>query len=133
MDIRDHGAWQIYKPHTLPKDAPPHTMFAQRGGDGVDWYDYVNCGENFAEDSVVMTLVDGAVAAATADPTMLFPGGATVLEVRHMLLNDPQKVFGNKLYDAAKKDFRDPPPPPAPPPPIDELLKRLEALESKGA
>jgi hypothetical protein len=132
MDIKDHGSWRRYKPHKLPEGAPPNTMFAERIPDNVDWYDYVNSGENFAEDSVVMTVVDGVVAAATMDPTALFPAGATVLEIPQMVLHDPQEAFGDKSYDAAKREFyaRSLP---DPGPSVADLLKRIEALESKGA
>ena len=132
MDIKDHGAWERYTPDELPPGAPANAMFARRPGSGEDWYAYVNGGK-FGEDSVKLTLVDGVVAAAVTDPTMLFPGGATVLEVKHVMLNDPQAAFGGKLYDPARKDFRDPPPPAKAPDPIADLLKRIEALESKGA
>jgi hypothetical protein len=132
MNIRDHGVWQIYRPTALPEGAPANAMFARRASDGVDWYEYVRSGQNFAGDSVKMTVVDGTVAAAVTDPQRLFPGGATVLEVAGPALGDPQEAFGGKLYDPGSKSFRDPPPPPAPGPSIADLLKRLEALESRG-
>jgi len=128
MDIKNHGAWQRYTPETLPTGAPANAMFARRESDGVDWYAYVDARSNFAADSVKMTVVDGRVAAATTDPTALFPGVATVLEVSGVATDDPQKLFGGKLYDGTT--FRDPPPPNTPDPMAD-LLKRLEALESK--
>ena len=78
-----------------------------------------------------MTVVDDVVAAATLDPTTLFPGGATVLEIGGVHVPDPQKTFGGKLYDAAKKTFKDPPPLPEPPG-LADILRRLEALEKKG-
>jgi hypothetical protein len=132
MDIRDHGAWTRYTPAQRPKDAPANTLFARRASDGVDWYDYVNAGEHFAKDSIKLTVVDGVVGAATTDPTALFPGRATVLEIRGVSEPDPQAAFGRKVYDAASKAFRDPPPQDFPNP-IADLLKRIEALEGKGS
>jgi hypothetical protein len=128
MDIKNHGAWHRYSPAKLPKDAPANAMFAQREGDAADWYDYVNSGEHFAPDSIKMTVVDGVVAAATVDPTALFPAGATVLEVGGAPARDPQAAFGRKVYDGNK--FNDPPPLDIPNP-VADLLKRIEALEGK--
>ena len=132
MDIKDHGAWRRYKPAEPPKDAPVNALFARRDGDGTDWYDYVNSGENFAPDTIKLTVVNDAVAAATTDPTALFPGGATVLEISGVQVHDPQQAFGRKIYDAGRKGFSDPPPPFADMPnPLDDIMRRLEALEAK--
>jgi len=128
MDIKNHGTWQRYTPEKLPAGAPANALFARREGDGVDWYAYVDARSSFAADSVKMTIVDGHVAAAVTDPTMLFPAGATVLEVSDVATADPQKLFGGKLYDGTT--FHDPPPLEVPNL-IADLLKRLEALESK--
>jgi len=103
-------------------------MFAQREGDAVDWYDYVNHGENFDDGSLKMTVVNGAVAAVATDPTMLFPQGATVLEVSGVPTSDAQKEFGGKIYDAEHQTFRAPEPV-VHPDPMADLLKRVEALE----
>jgi hypothetical protein len=130
MDIRDHGVWERYTPAKPPEGAPASAMFARRTGDGVDWYDYVNAGHRFAKDTVKMTVVNGAVAAATTDPTALFPAGATVLEVSDTVAGNPQELFGRKLYDAHNKTFRDPPAF-SPAVPIAEILARLKALEDK--
>jgi hypothetical protein len=131
MNIKNHGAWHRYQPATLPVGAPANALFAQRENDAADWYDYVNSGENFAPDSIKMTIVGGAVAAAVTDPTMLFPGGATVLEVSGVQVRDPQEAFGRKVYDATHRTFSDPPPFDFPDPMAD-LRKRLDALEAKG-
>ena len=132
MEIKNHGSWKQYQPTTPPKAAPANTLFSRRESDGVDWYAYVNSGENFAADSIKITTREGGfVGAAVADPTMLFPGDGGLLEVIGYSGDDPQKAFGGKIYDAAGKAFRDPPPPEAVPSMAD-LLKRLEALEAKG-
>jgi hypothetical protein len=131
MDIRDHGLWHRYTPGRLPKNAPPNTLFARREGDGTDWYDYVHSGENFDADTVKMTIVNGTVGAAVHDPTLLFPGNATVLEIRGAPSGDPQEAFGRKVYNPARKTFSDPPPPQDFPNPMADLLKRIEALEGK--
>jgi hypothetical protein len=131
MEIKDHGVWHRYKPGTPPPGAPASAMFSRRASDGVDWYDYVRSGTNFAADSIKMTVVDGVVGAANIDPTTLFPGDGTVLEVSGVTVDNPQKAVGGKVYDAASKTFHDPPPPPTRPDPLAEILKRLEALEGK--
>ena len=130
MNIKNHGTWHRYTPSKLPKDAPANALFARRD-DGADWYDYVNAGDNFAADSIKLTLRDGRiVGAAVIDPTLLFPGDGDVLEVFDVQVNDPQKTFGMKVYDAANKTFNDPLPPDHPDP-IADLVKRLEALEKR--
>jgi hypothetical protein len=131
MNIKSHGDWQRYQPSRLPPDAPPSALFARRIGDGVDWYDYVNSGENFADDSIKLTVTDGRVGAAVTDPTLLFPGNGAVIEVFDARTSDPQKAFGMKSYDATHKTFSDPPPLPQVPT-IEELVARIEALEAKG-
>ena len=130
MNVTDHGYWERYKPEKPPAAAPANAMFARRAGDGVDWYDYVNSGENFAPDSVKMTTYDDIVGAAVYDPTMLFPGGATVLEVHDAPTGDPQREFGRKKYVADRKEFREVPPPNYPNP-LDDIVRRLKALEDK--
>jgi len=129
MKIIDHGMWHVYKPNKLPEAAPPGAMFTRRAGDGIDWYDYVNSGRHFTEGSVKMTVIDGIVGAATSDPTALWPGNARVLEVSGVETDDPQKLFGDKVYDPEKKTFKARTLPET----IDikDLLKRLEALENK--
>ena len=47
---------------------------------------------------------------ANVDPTRLFPGDGLILEVSGVHTDDPQKLFGRKIYDNAKKTFNDPPP-----------------------
>jgi hypothetical protein len=131
MDIKSHGDWQRYTPHRLPEGVPPNAMFSRRIGDGVDWYDYVNSGDNFAADSIKLTLREGGiVGAAVTDPTMLFPGDGALLEISGAHVDDPQRAFGMKVYDPVAKTFSDPPPMNFPNP-LDEILKRLEALEKK--
>ena len=131
MNIKDHGTWHRYTPNKLPKDAPANALFARRESDGADWYDYVNSGDNFAETSIKLTLRDGKiVGAAVTDPTLLFPGGGSVLEVFDVQVNDPQKTFGMKVYDAKNKTFSDAAPHDHPNP-IADLVKRLEALEKQ--
>ena len=132
MNIKSHGVWHLYRPAKLPESAPPSALFTRRAGDGVDWYVYANSGRNFAEDSIKLTLIDGIVGAAVTDPTRLFPGNATVLEVSDVHVADPQKAFGSKVYDAERKTFRDPPPFDFPDP-LADIIRRLEALERKGS
>ena len=128
MDITNHGSWKRYTPPVLPEGAPPNAMFARRESDGVDWYDYVNTGKAFAKDSIKMTVTNLTVSAAVKDATMLFPAGATVLEIKDVATQDPQKMFGRKIYDPNGRAFRDPPPLEYGPS-IPELLARIEELE----
>ena len=130
MNIKNHGEWKPYRPETLPVGAPINALFARRD-DGTDWYDYVNSGTNFAIDSIKLTLRDDVVAAAVIDATLLFPAGSTVLEISGVSVPDPQASLGRKVYNADAKTFRDPPPREFPNPAMDEILKRLEALEGK--
>ena len=128
MKIKNHGTWMRYQPAEPPKDAPPHTLFVRRAGDGTDWYDYVNSGEHFAKDTIKLTVHDGIVGAAVIDPKTIFPSDAVVLEISDVAAADPQKVFGTKIYDAERKTFSDPPPLKFGPSTAD-LLARIEALE----
>jgi hypothetical protein len=131
MNIKSHGAWERYTPGKLPEGAPAGAMFSRRVGDGVDWYDYVNSGRNFAPDSVKMVATNNIVGAAGYDPVRLFPGSnSVVLEVTGGPAGDPQAVFGRKVYDPASNTLNYPPKQDFGPS-IPELLKRLEALEGK--
>ena len=131
MDIKDHGLWQRYTPAKLPQGAPASAMFVRRESDGVDWYTYVNSGDNFAEDTIKLTLHNGVVSTATTDPTALFPDNATVLEISGVASDDPLKQFGRKTYDATRKTFRDPEE--SFTSPMDEILRRLKDLEDRKA
>lgn len=133
MIITEHGIWLPYTPGTLPENAPPSAIFVRRESDGVDWYDYVNSGTNFDPGSIKMTVVgpSNVVGAAVFDPTMMFPGSnALVLEVFDVVTDDPQAMFGNKIYNAADGTFTDRPPP-QPPAGVRSMLDRLAALEAK--
>jgi hypothetical protein len=130
MDIINHGDWERYNPPVLPVDAPPNALFARRIADGADWYDYVNSGRAFAKDSIKMTVTNSRVSAAVIDATMLFPGGSTLLEVKDVAVDDPQKHFGRKVYDPLGRTFRDPPPIDYGPA-IPELVRRIAELEKK--
>ena len=135
MNIKSHGTWARYTPAKFPEGAPPNALFSRRVSDGVDWYDYVNSGENFARDSIKMTVREGKfVGAATVDPTMLFPGDDLILEVTGVSMTGPQKEFGGKMATNAadRQVFTAPLPVPEPPDRVADLLKRLEALEAKG-
>lgn len=133
MNIKDHGRWAAYTPEKLPEGAPPNAMFARRVSDGVDWYAYVKDPKSFQPASIKITLHLGGntVGAAVMDATMLFPGHDTrVLEVLGLMVNDPQALLGNKLYDEGSASFVDPPEPP--PSRLDALTQRIEALEGKS-
>lgn len=110
MNIIEHGKWLPYRPSELPPDAPANAMFAQRDVDQIDWYDYVNSGENFGVDSVKLAAiwrdpVGYVVGPAVYDATMLFPARHIVLEVTDYSGSDPQADFGNTVYDPATHTF----------------------------
>ena len=137
MNIKNHGIWLPYKPQKLPKDAPPSALFVRRAGDGVDWYDYVSSGRNFGKYTIKMTVIDSGVAAATKDPTALFPASALVLEVSDVETDDPQKLFGNMIYHADTQTFSDPKRMELPTTldhlaeTLTEIIQRLKALEER--
>ena len=107
MSVIEHGNWQIYTPATVPQGTPGNTLFARRS-DGTDWYQYVNA-SNFQANTVKMTVFNNIVAAATTDPTTLFPGNALVLEVADVPL-DNLYDWSRKVYDPATQTFSDPAP-----------------------
>lgn len=133
MLIRDHGAWEYYKPEapTAQSKMIYNVLYARRVGDNVDWYAYVRSGTNFVPENIKMTVRSNVVAAAVFDPEMLFPADSTILEVSGVTTDDPQTMFGGKIYDPSTQTFNDPPVPERQPS-IPELLKRIEALEAKG-
>jgi hypothetical protein len=126
MNIIDHGRWIRYEPHAIPIDAPSGAMFAKRESDGVDWYDYVNSGENFAAQNVKFMAIwqdvyqSHVVGPAVYDATLLFPASQVVGEITDYTGNNPQADFGGKLYDPATGAITDPPPP--------EPVEDLEAM-----
>ena len=103
--IIDHGRWVAYVPDKLPPTAPPNALFCRRESDGVDWYEYVNAGNNFSTDGVKFTAFwqdafNGfTVGAATRDPARLFPAGMLVREIIDYRGGDPQVELGDKLYE----------------------------------
>lgn len=132
--ILDHGKWQLYRPDTLPKDAPPHAMFAKREDDGVDWYVYSRDPKNFTDGTVKFTAMwqgnyDGfVIGAATFDVTTLFPAGQLVLEIIDYHGGDPQAELGERLYDPDARLLRERP---ALKPPVDPLEARVAAIEAR--
>lgn len=138
MNIRSHGAWELYRPDRPPPGAPANTLFARRN-DGSDWYDYIRDGDHFWPTSVKMTVIDGVVGAAAFEADRLFPAGATVLEVSGAQVFDPQAAFGGKLYDTQTRTFSEPPERETPPNRVEELerhveqlTRRIEVLEAGG-
>jgi hypothetical protein len=110
MAVIEHGNWQVYAPATVPPGAPGNTLFARRAeSDGADWYQYVNNSSNFQANTVKLTVFNNIVAAATIDPTTLFPGNALVLEVTDVPLDDLYS-WSRKVYDPATQTFSDPAP-----------------------
>jgi len=144
MRVIDHGKWIRYRPEKFPEGAPINALFAKRESDGVDWYDYVNSGDNFQADSVkIAAMYQDAhkafvIGPSVLDPTLIFPAGQIVREFIGFPHNGDEEAviaaFRNKYIDPDSNDIVDPPP--LPPPPdleaeLRQMLARLEALEAK--
>ena len=108
--INNHGTWSLYRPRLLPPGAPGNALFAKRDNDNVDWYDYIRKDKAFKEGNVVMTIGTDEygmhVNAANFDSSRIFPAGQLVLEVEYDG-EDPQKYFGDRMYDPETKEFKD--------------------------
>lgn len=142
--IIEHGRWDYYTPATPKEGMPPQVMYAQRVGDGMDWYDYV-ASKPFGDTSVVVTVYpmqDGTeiTQAATFDYTAIFPPKARLLEMTDYVGSDPQADLGQRIYDPATLTIGDKYAPPPPPPTrteqkilttLDAIIERLEKLEKK--
>lgn len=122
MNIIDHGSWEPYKPAKFPESAPANALFVIRKSDHVDWYDYVNSGENFGADTVKFSAMEHdpaigyAIGPAVYDATLIFPSNQVVGEITDYTGSDPQADFGGKIYDPEAGTITDPPvqPPPGP-------------------
>jgi hypothetical protein len=141
MNIIDHGSWQPYTPAKFPDDAPPNAMFAIRKIDHVDWYDYVNSGNNFGANTVVFAAIEHdpevgyVIGPATFDPTTIFPADHVLGEITDYTGRDPQTDFGGKIYDPVAGTITDPPPPPVQDKimtVLGDIIQRLAKLEQKG-
>jgi hypothetical protein len=133
----DHGSWVLYKPAQARADAPSGAMFCKRENDGVDWYEYVHPGTNFAAGSVKFAarwVEHGSggylVGPVVTDANQLFPAGHIVVEISDYAGSDAFADFNGKIYDPATDTFSDVPPP-AKTPSLDEIMARLDKLESK--
>jgi hypothetical protein len=141
MNIIDHGKWLPYKPAELPYGIPDTVLFARRESDGVDWYEYSRGGSNFRPDTVKFIahhqpVVDRLViGAAVRDVSMLFPANAVVCEITDYSGTDPQKEFGQKIFDLTAKTISDWPKHPIqrknPMELVYELEDRIKVLEAK--
>lgn len=133
MNMINHGKWIPYKPTKLPEGAPPHALFCKRESDGMDWYEYVNSGKNFAEDSVKLSALyqefwkAWVIGPAVIDATMLHPANQIVREISDFGSTDEDVLiaaFRNKHIDPDTNEIRDPPILP-PQPTIDETITEL--------
>lgn len=118
MNIIDHGAWVLHQPGQSLIDrlmAPANALFCKRTSDDLDWYDFIYqlvddkmvASGVFAAGSVKMMVLNGRIAAATHDETLLFPQGMSVLEITDYAGSDPQADFGGKYYVAASNSIVD--------------------------
>jgi hypothetical protein len=131
MTIINHGMWSRYTPDPYPQ-LPAGLMFCKRDSDGVDWYDYVHSGANFAPGSIVATVCDGKVITVHREYDRLFPQGAVVIELTNDSTEDPQATYGGQLYDAVSNILSPAPPPAAPPVPTKaELMVQLQAIAAQ--
>lgn len=106
ITIINHGTWSIYTPNPYPSKLPAGILFAKSDVTGEDWYDalgYNDVQPLFASGSIAVTVdAQNITHAASADPTKVFPGGMTLLEVQGYTGNDPQNDLGyGKVYNAA--------------------------------
>jgi hypothetical protein len=129
--IVDHGSWSRYTPTTLPEGAPPTALFIRRDSDGTDWYDYAKTATNFQPSTLKMTVTNNIVSTVAEDPTLLFPQGATLLEIFGTPLGDQHDAWSQCGYDPATQTFTDPPDPITEVPAIKRLEDRIAALEAK--
>jgi hypothetical protein len=85
-------------------------MFCKRDSDGIDWYDYIyNNGSPFAPGSIKVMFHEGLTRAVCRDESMLFPQGATVLEITGDDVADPHNVYAGLVYDEATNTLTAPP------------------------
>ncbi len=134
MNTIDHGMWTRYTPDPPPEGVPLNTMFVRRDIDGMDWYVYAHAADSFGAGHVVVAAywVAGlqnsyVVGPATRDPRAIFPQNCIVHEITDYTGSDPQADLSDKRFDPATGTFSDL----IPPPPAVDILKRLEALETK--
>jgi hypothetical protein len=90
-------------------------MFCKRDSDGIDWYAYTHPpATNFSPNTVKATIYDNVVVTVVRDVSLLFPQGATVIEITDDTTTaDPQATYGGQVYDATANTLS-PAPPPAP-------------------
>jgi hypothetical protein len=104
--MKDHGDWVLYKPDSLPRDAPPNTMFARRVSDGADWYEYIRSGA-FEPNTVKLLIAneEGAdmVRVPVVEVDRAFPAGCRILEMTdtHRLQDEVALIeeFGSRMFD----------------------------------
>jgi hypothetical protein len=143
MKMIDHGMWRPYKPAKLPEGAPSHALFCKRESDGMDWYEYVNSGKNFAEHSVKISALyqefwkAWVIGPSVIDATMLHPANQIVREIPDFGSTDEDVLiatFRNKHIDPETNEIRDPPVlPDVEDPAVAALRERLENLEKRVA
>lgn len=105
LTIINRGSWSVYKPNPYPANWPQGVLFA-KSETGKDWYDALGYNGKtplFASGSVLITIdAQNKTHAANIDPTKIFPGGMTLLEVQGYTGIDAQNDLGyGKLYNAA--------------------------------
>ena len=107
--VINHGEWKIYKPARPPKGAAKNIMYAQRKKDKKDWYELMEDEASFEKDSLKITCWfvgdKWVVMAVNRDATMLFPGGAILLEVTGYEGKNPQEELGRRVYDPDANKF----------------------------
>jgi hypothetical protein len=140
--MKDHGDWVLYKPTSIPKEAPPNTIFARRVSDGADWYEYIRSGA-FEPNTVKLLIAneegEDMVRSPVVEVDRAFPAGCRILEMTdtHRLQDEPALIeeFANRMFDLKTgrigelRKFKLP---------VnniqqelDELRQRIEALERK--
>jgi hypothetical protein len=136
MRIIHHGTWSPYRPDALPALFPASALFCRRD-DGTDWYEFLK--QNvLLPDTVKLAVEGGAVKVATRDATAIWPINRLVLEVMDDDdESDPQPRYQGMCYDTEANGLLLPSEPPTLPPVkspherLDELEKRVKALEAR--
>ncbi|WP_130228260.1 hypothetical protein [Bradyrhizobium sp. Leo121] len=78
----------------------------------MDWYAYTHPpATNFAPTSVKATVYDNRLVAVARDVSLLFPQGATVIEITDdTATEDVLAVYGGQIYDPVANTLSPPPP-----------------------
>ena len=142
MKVIEHGKWVRYTPDKKfleEKNLPDIKIaFVKRSGkngkvQGDDWYEYQKTFKNGTLLATAYERPEGfVIGIATYEVRHAFPQDCLLLEITDYKGKDPQKDFGNKIYDPKTKTFADPPPRERGPDPR-QMANELEELKAQVA